>query len=205
VDFYETVKKRRTVREFQDKRIEEEKTRRILEAGLKAPANAHLRDWEFILLRDPGNRKKAVADALKARDLRDKEGIEALIETMPYEELKEVYRISLPVQLTMMLEAPELLVVCYKMRKPLSEAKSLFDLNCLASAWCCIENMLLAMAAEGVFGCTYVPRETKGLKRFLGIPEDMEVAAVIPFGYPKQPPQEREAPPLDRKLHTDRW
>lgn len=205
MDFYEAVRKRRTVREFQDKPVEEEKTRRILEAGLKAPANAHLKDWEFILLRDPRNRKKAMADGLKARDLRDKEGIEALIDTMPHEELKEVYRKSLPVQLTMMLEAPELLVVCYKMRKPLSEVKSLFDLNCLASAWCCIENLLLAMAAEGIFGCTYAPRETKGLKEFLGIPEDMEVAAVIPFGYPKQLPPERETPSLDRKLHLDRW
>jgi nitroreductase len=107
--------------------------------------------------------------------------------------------------MTMMLEAPELLIVCYKMRKPLSEVKSLFDLNCLASAWCCIENMLLAMAAEGIFGCTYAPRETRGLKEFLGIPEGMEVAAVIPFGYPKQPPLEGEAPSLDQKLHIDRW
>jgi len=205
VDFYEAVRKRRTVREFQDKPVEDEKTRRILEAGLNAPANAHLKDWEFILLRDAGNRKKAVADALKARDLKDKQGIETLIDSMPYEELKDVYRKSLPVQLTMMLEAPELLVVCYKMRKPLSEVKSLFDLNCLASAWCCIENVLLAMAAEGIFGCTYAPRETKGFKEFLGIPKDMEVAAVIPFGYPKQPPSEHEAPSLDRKLHIDRW
>lgn len=205
MDFYEAVRKRKTVREFQDKPVEDEKTRRILEAGLKAPANAHLKDWEFILLRNPGNRKKAVADALKARDLKDKQGIEALIKTMPHEELKEVYRKSLPVQLTMMLEAPELLVVCYKMRKPLGEVKSLFDLNCLASAWCCIENILLAMAAEGIFGCTYAPRETKGLKEFLGIPEDMEVAAVIPFGYPKQSPPEQEAPFLDRKIHIDRW
>jgi nitroreductase len=205
MEFYETVARRRTVREFESQPVEPEKTGRVLEAGLKAPANAHLIDWEFILLRDPQNRKRAVADALRARDLKDKEGIEALVASMPDEELKQVYRKSLPVQLMMMLQAPELLIVCYKMRKPLGEVESLFDLNCLASVWCCIENMLLAMAAEGLYGCTYSPRETAGLKEFLGIPSGMEVAAVIPFGYAKRPPQEREAPPLGPRLHIDRW
>jgi len=105
----------------------------------------------------------------------------------------------------MMLEAPELLVVCYKMRKPLREVTSLFDLNCLASAWCAIENALLAMAAEGLYGVTYVARDAEGLKAFLGVPIGMEVAAVIPFGYPKTPPVEGETPPLDRRVHIDRW
>ena len=205
MQFYEAVGKRRTVREFDQRPVEEAKIRRILEAGLRAPANAHLKDWEFILLRDPNNRRNAVVDALKARDLKDKNSIEALIKTMPYEELKEVYRKALPLQLTMMLEAPELLIVCYKMRKPLSDMKSLFELNNLASVWCCIENVVLAMAAEGLYGCTYSPYNTKGLKEFLKMPPDMEIAVIIPIGYPKQQPQEREAENLDIKLHIDKW
>ncbi len=205
MELYEAIRKRRTVREFDARPVEPDTVRRVLEAGLKAPANGHIKDWDFVLLRDPARRKKAVADALRARDLKDKQGIEALIATMPYEELKEVYRKSLPLQLTMMLEAPELLVVCYGMRKRLGEITSYFDLNPLASAWCCIENVLLAMAAEGLFGVTYVARETAGFKEFLGIPEGREVAAVIPFGYPRKEPVEREAPPLDSKLHIDKW
>ncbi len=205
MDLYEAIRKRRTVREYDARLVEPDKVRRVLEAGLKAPANGHIKDWDLILLRDPAQRKKAVADALRARDLKDKDGIEALIATMPSQELQEVYRKSLPLQLTMMLEAPELLVVCYRMRKSLGEITSYFDLNALASAWCCIENMLLAMAAEGLYGVTYVARETAGFKEFLGIPADREVAAVIPFGYPQKEPGEREAPPLETKLHWDRW
>lgn len=205
MDFYEAVKKRRTVREFQNKPVEEEKMRRILEAGLKAPANAHLKDWEFILLRDPEQRTKAIAGALKARDLKDKDDIEELVATMPSEELKEVYRKSLPLQLTMLLGAPELLIVCYKMRKPLAEVKTLFELNSLASAWCCIENIVLAMAAEGLYGCTYSPYDTSALKKYLGLPSPWEIAAIIPFGYPRQEPRPREAPSLEPRLHIDRW
>jgi nitroreductase len=205
VEFYEAVRKRRTVREFDARPVEAEKIRRVLEAGLRAPANAHLKDWEFILLRDPENRRRALVDVLKARDLKDKKGVEELIKTMPYEELKEVYRKSLPIQLTMMLEAPELLIVCYKMRKPLGEVKSMFELNNLASAWCCIENIVLAMAAEGLDGCTYSPYKTAGLKDYLGLPKDMEIAVLIPIGYPKHEPEDREPENLEKRLHIDKW
>jgi len=205
MEFYEAVRKRRTVREYGKKPVEEEKIRRVLAAGLRAPANAHLKDWQFILLRDPENRRRALVDALHARDLKDKEGIEALIKTMPYEELKEVYRKSLPLQLTMMLEAPELLLVCYRMRKPLGEVKTLFELNNLASVWCCVENIVLAMATEGLYGCTYSPYDTSGLKKYLGLPPDMEIAVLIPMGYPRAQPEERPLKDLNARLHIDRW
>lgn len=52
MDFYEVVNSRRSVREFQRKPIEEDKLQRILEAGLKAPTHNHLREWEFILVKD---------------------------------------------------------------------------------------------------------------------------------------------------------
>jgi nitroreductase len=104
----------------------------------------------------------------------------------------------------MMLEAPELLVVCYKM-KPLDECGTLFELNPLASIWMCIENIMLAMAAEGLFGCPYTPYDAAGLKTALGVPPGWEVAAVIPFGCPRTPLGPNETEELDRRLHVDAW
>jgi nitroreductase len=205
MEFYEAVKRRRTVREFMPLPVEGGKIRRVLEAGLGAPCNAHLKNWHFILLRDKENRRRAIVDALKARDLRDPRSIDDLVKSMPDEELRRVYRRSLPVQLTMMLEAPELLIVLYKMKQPLGETKSLFDLNNLASVWCCVENIMLAMAAEGLYGCTYSPYDSSDLKRYLEIPGDMEVATIIPFGYPRVQPAEAEGADLDRRLHIDKW
>jgi nitroreductase len=143
-------------------------------------------------------------EGLKARDMKDKAEIESFLEKFTDETLKEVYRRSLPVQLTMMLEAPELLVVCTKM-KPLAGCRRLFDLNPLASVWMCIENIMLAMAAEGLLGCTYTPYDASGLKTILDIPPDFEVAAVIPFGYPKIPPVPNEEEELDYRIHVDAW
>ena len=204
MEFYEAVKKRRTVREFLDKPVPAEAIRRALEAGLRAPSNAHLKSWRFILLRDREKRARAVVQGLKARDMKDREEIERFLARFDQEELKKVYRRSLPLQQSMMLQAPELLLVCYRM-KPLAECRTLFELNPLASAWMCVENIMLALAAEGLFGCTYTPYESRGLKELLGVPAGFEIAAVIPFGFPKEPPGENEAEDLDERLRIDGW
>lgn len=204
MEFYDVVKKRRTVREFQDRPVPEAAIRRALEAGLRAPCNAHLKSWHFILLRDLEKRDKAVFDGLKARDMTDRGEIERFVARFAEPELKEVYRRSLPRQQSMMLEAPELLLVCYTM-KPQAECRTLFELNPLASVWMCIENIMLALASEGLFGCTYTPYESRGLKEFLGVPAGCEIAAVIPFGYPKEPPKEDQGEDLDARLHIDGW
>jgi len=204
MEFYEAVGRRRTVREFEEKVVPEAAVRRALAAGLQAPCNAHLKSWQFILLQEQEKKYLAVSRGLKARDIKDREEIERFVAPFADEELKKVYRRSLPLQLSMMLEAPELLVVCYRM-KPLQECRTLFELNPLASVWMCIENIMLALAAEGLFGCTYTPYESKGLKEFLSVPAGYEIAAVIPFGFPKESPGAGEIEILDERLHVGGW
>ena len=50
MDFYEVVKARKTIREFSDKKVDKEVIERILSAGLMAPTNDHLRNWEFVVI-----------------------------------------------------------------------------------------------------------------------------------------------------------
>lgn len=51
MEFYEAVRKRRTVREFLDKEVDFEAIKRILEAGNQAPVWNHNRNWSYIILR----------------------------------------------------------------------------------------------------------------------------------------------------------
>ncbi len=203
-EFYEVVTRRRTVREFGPAPVPAESVRRALEAGLRAPCNAHLKSWQFILLRDREKRSRAVSEGLKARDVKDRDEIERIVSRFTEEELKKVYRRSLPVQRTMMLQAPEVLVVCYKM-KAMAECRSLFELNPLASVWMCIENIMLALAAEGLFGCTYTPYDAQGLMDALRVPPGYQVAAVVPFGFPREEPESRVPESLEERLHIDEW
>lgn len=204
MELYEAIAKRRTVREFKPDPVPEDLVRRALAAGLRAPCNAHLKSWEFVLLRDRAKRIRAVREELKARDMKGADEIERFVACFPEEELKEVYRRSLPLQQTMMLQAPEVLLVCFRM-KPLAACRTLFELNPLASVWMCIENILLALVAEGVFGCTYTPYDAQGLKTFLALPAGYEVAAVVPFGYPLREPEAAPEENLDGRLHMDGW
>ena len=203
-DFQEILSNRRSVREFQSKPVEEEKLFRVLDAGLKAPSHNHLREWEFLLIKDSEQRRKVVELGVKAEDVTNPEKLEKATEGM--EELqREMYLKALPVQKRMLLSSPELLAVCFRMRKPLKDCKSLYDLNCLASVWTCIENILLAMTAEGLSGVTYAPYETASLKKILDVPEDYEVAALIPIGYARDYSVKQITVSLKEKMHINKW
>jgi 5,6-dimethylbenzimidazole synthase len=205
MDFYDAVETRRTVREFQPKPVEEEKIVRVLNAGLKAPSHNHLREWQFILVKDHEQRKRVVEEGAQAENVTDEGQISRSLADLTDDLQKQMYLTALPVQKRMLLDAPELLVVCFRMRKSLKDCRTLYELNNFASVWTCIENILLAMAAEGLFGATYVPHETPSLKRTLNIPDDYEVAALIPVGYPK-PYQVKQKPlSLSEKIHIDVW
>jgi nitroreductase len=152
MDFYEAVETRRSVREFQSKPVEEEKMMRVLNAGLKAPSHNHLREWEFILVEDPEQRRRVVEEGAKAENITDEEEINRSLTDLSSNLQREMYLKALPVQKRMLLSSPELLVVCFKMKRTLKDCKTLYELNSFASVWTCIENILVAMAAEGIFG-----------------------------------------------------
>lgn len=204
MDFYEVVEKRRTVREFQSKLVEEEKLLRVLAAGLKAPSHNHLREWEFILMKDFEQRKRVVDLGVIAKDYSEEEIEEATKPMTDWE--KEAYLKALPVQRRMLMSSPDLLIVCFRMRKSFKECEILYELNNFASVWACIENILLAMAAEGLYGVTFIiPHETVPLKKMLGIPDDYEVTALIPIGYPQEYFVKQKPVSLKEKIHYNKW
>lgn len=172
---------------------------------MKAPSHNHLRKWEFILLREKNNRRYVLEEGAKARDLVDERKLEELTTDLEIELQKEMYLKALPVQLRMLMEAPVLLVVCFRIKKPLTKCCTLYDLNNFASVWACIENSLLAMAAEGLFGVTYVPKETKDLQNVLGVPDDYEIAVLIPIGYPDYYRIKQIPVTLENKIHINEW
>lgn len=200
----EVIQKRRTVRDFSQERVAPEVTEEALEAGLKAPTYNHLKEWYFILVKDPDTRialtqtekmTEQVSDAFK----QNLDSYESLV--------KDMYMDAVPKQKKMILSAPELLVVVYKPKTPVCISERVYDLNCLASVWCCIENILLSLADHEVYGVTFIPQNTCAVKTLLRIPEELEVAAIIPYGYQaadaKIYPQ-KEVNLVDR-LHIDRW
>lgn len=205
-DFYEVVARRRSVRSFQDQPVAVEKLQRVLAAGLKAPTHNHLREWHFVFLRDPQKRQAVLELGEAFSRTPDRKFLAETLNQITNPSQRAVYSYAVPLQERLLLTAPELLVVCFRMGKPLAECETLFELNTLASVWLVIENILLALAAEGLYGVTLVPFRTTGVKRLLNIPDDYEVATFIPLGYPQKEPRVSQVEiNLAERTHTDTW
>jgi len=205
MDLYEVIEKRRTVRNFSNKKVENEKIIKALEAGIKAPTYNHLREWDFILVNDENIRLQIV----QAEGISDNFNIAELetgfanVDTVA----KGMYLDAIPKQKSMLIKAPGLLVVVFKPKTRIDKAKTVYDVNCLASVWCCIENILLSFTEQNIYGVTYIPQKSEEVKKVLSIPDEMELAALIPFGYKDENskilPQKKIN--LSEKLHFEKW
>ncbi|ACL69871.1 nitroreductase family protein [Halothermothrix orenii] len=60
MDIYEAIKKRRSIRKYISKPVEEEKLKRVLEAGRLAPSGKNVQAWKFIITRDVGLKDKLI-------------------------------------------------------------------------------------------------------------------------------------------------
>ena len=62
MEFQDIILKRRSVREFGDKPVPDEKLRRVLEAARLAPSAGNRQPWKFVVVKD-SNKRKALAQA----------------------------------------------------------------------------------------------------------------------------------------------
>jgi len=65
MNLMQVIRARRSIRNFLDKSVEEEKLLAVLEAGRLAPSAKNMQDWRFIVVRDSATRQR-LAEA--ARD-----------------------------------------------------------------------------------------------------------------------------------------
>jgi len=63
VTVMEAIRLRKSVRAFENRPVEEEKLRAVLEAARLAPSASNRQEWRFVVVRDPETRKKLVPAA----------------------------------------------------------------------------------------------------------------------------------------------
>ena len=208
MDFYEVVNSRRTVRDFTSDSIPDEVIERIVSAGMKAPTNDHMRDWHFIVITD-----KTVAARCIERipvHFSDSE-INTIIRdwNLNDEIQQDAYRIAIPRQHRMLLEAAFMVIPLFKQKTNILHPENLSHLNGFASIWCCIEKMFLATTAEGLGATLRIPLgdEAEWVRSVLGFPEDYLMPCFIAIGKPKDDAVqvEQKAYSLKKRIHNNRW
>jgi len=200
--------KRKTIRDFEHREIGMDVVRKLLDAGFKAPSHNHLREWHFIVLQDRSKRKALLEQTIASRN---KAEATKIVDAwrMTDEEQREMYIDAIPKQFSMLMEAGCLIIPCFRQQTPLLRPEALSSLNAFASMWCCIENIIVAAAAEGVFGVTRIPfeDERETMKHLLGVPEGYEIPCAIALGYPKQAAERtaQKAIHVDERIHANAW
>jgi len=63
MDFFKLIAKRRSIRKYQEKKVEPEKVALIVEAALRSPSAKDLQPWEFIVVSD----RKIIDELAKAK------------------------------------------------------------------------------------------------------------------------------------------
>jgi nitroreductase len=186
MDFYEAVVKRRSVRKFREEPFPEEALNRVLEAGRWAPSAGNCQPWHFIVVTD-ANIKQKIAKIFTEFSRK------AWAEFSP-ERARYLAARGGSWDKSSMAKIPVLVVVCYEVTERMK------DELVLGSAWCAIENMLLAATAEGLGSCIYTfygVEEEKMLKEMLRVPEKCQIAAVIQLGYSAAEPPAPSRKPLN--------
>ncbi|MCL4559110.1 MAG: nitroreductase family protein [Chloroflexi bacterium] len=208
MDVYEAIASRKTIRDFAPQEIDLELVKRLICAGFNAPTNNHMREWHFVLLQDKVRRGELLDRAIKPVG---RKGAMAIINRwgLTDDAQREMYRDAIPKQYSMLYNAGCLILPCFRQPTPLLKPKDLSALNPFASIWCCIENILVAAASEGIFGVTRIPFEAERntFKEFLNIPEDYEIPCYLALGYPAEGAQRRRQVniSIEERIHFEVW
>ena len=187
MEFFEVIKNRRAVRKFKPDVVSKEDIIKILDAGNWAPSGRNMQQWEFIVV--SGEKKSEIGESYAAIAA----GYTADWEASARESFIRYAKTY--------GGAPYIIVVL----TDTSEVPGIRKMH-LESGSAAMENIVLAARALGLGTCwmTGPLQDEKSLRRILDIPEDKEIVAVTPLGYPVEfpPAPDRIDPELSQKV---RW
>lgn len=181
MDVYEAIEKRRTIRKFKGA-VSDEILNKIIIAATQSPSSMNRQNWEFVLVDQP-----ALVDNIAEIKYIMNRG-KPLGEEIPVDIEKAARK-----QKDSFANAS--LVVVFHNKK-LADS---------AGVWCCIENMLLASAAEGMGAriARLTGDAAHETNKLLNAPEEMEVLAAISIGIPDEEPAPRKLRPEGSWLHRN--
>ena len=186
MEFKAVVKSRRSCRAFDPDPVAEGQLAAIMEAGQWAPSPMNALPWEYIIITDAQVKAqiRKVCEAARQAVL-DGGGP----------------GFAAKYDMNFLEQAPVIMAVVFDPSKNgLGDFFNQKD-GALQAASACVQNMMLAAAELGLGTLWFTWFDPKKMKVALNIPENLEIAAVIPIGKPKA---EIKAPPRkDPRVHRE--
>ena len=197
IGLFEAIYSQRAIRHLRPDPVPEALIRRLIEAATKAPSGGNSQRWKFIVIRDPST-KVRISDyyyraweATYGSQAASPPNIQAHV------------RSSADHLARNMASAPVLILAC------LQHDGSPVTMTRGSSIYPAVQNLLLAARGLGLGSViTTLHRQYEvEIKSLLGIPENVETAALLPVGYPEEGVQygpTRRAP-VHEVTFWERW
>ena len=206
MELYEAIYKRRITRDFNNKIVPDDILEKIINAGLQAPTHDHLRNWEFVVLRDEQDKKNALQFIKKGVEPQLEILKQILVDGTPQQKM---YADAMPKQYSMLYNASHIILPFFKSNSGVMKPSSVSSLNPLSSIWCVIENIFLAATAEGLACSMRIPVGDEGLNvaKAVGAPADYLMPCYIGLGYPADDKTvvEQVEFTAKQKIHHGKW
>jgi len=183
MDFSELLEKRRSIRDFEDKKVPLDLIKDIIDDAIKAPNAANMQLWRFIIVNNKDYMKK-ISDTCKAATLED-------IEKNPNSPMKGYEATLRKEEHNVFYNAPAVVYI-------VGTAKSgTTPVDCALFA----AYFMLSAASKGLGTCWVAQGSTMKDPEILseiGLPENYRIIAPIILGYPKSipPMPERKEPKI---------
>ena len=173
IGFFDAIYTQRAIRHLKPDPVPRETIERLIEAGTKAPSGGNSQGWKFIVITDPET-KSAIADYyLQAWEM-------AYGNQNPSPpNIQSHVRSSADYLARNMADMPVLLMAC------IHHDGSPSTITRGSSIYPAVQNILLAARALGLGSAitTLHKRYEKEIKDLLGIPDNVETAALLPIGF----------------------
>ncbi|MFW6381635.1 MAG: nitroreductase family protein [Bacillota bacterium] len=157
----ETIRKRRSVRDYKDQSVSDKELFQILEAGRQAPSAGNRQPWRFILIKNRETIEEVADTTYVGADSGSQQH-------------QDWFR-----------SAPVVITVCTDNRKTVARYGEMGKEAALQDTAAAVENMLLAVNALGLGSCWIGGFRGEELRKMLKIPQNVEPAALLPIGYSK--------------------
>ena len=176
-DFFELLKKRRSIRDFEDKDVPLEIINEIIKESCMAPSSANGQPWRFIIINDK--------DVIKSLSDDSKKNIISDIEMNPDSPLKKYEETLRNPGFNVFYNAPCLVFIVGP-----KQVRTLYVDCSLAACY-----FMFSASAKNLGTC-WIGLGTRiqdpALLELMGMPEDYKIVAPLILGYPKDIPNQPE-------------
>lgn len=187
-DYFETMDKRRSVRQYSNQEIPRSVIENIIKTASSAPSGAHKQPWTFCAISDP-ELKKEIRKAAEQEEYKNYHG------RMGEEWLKDLEVLETDWEKPFLETAPWLIIV-FKKVHDLEDGKKKKNYYVNESVGIASGFLISAIHQAGLVTLTHTPSPMNFLEKILNRPSNERAFLLLPVGYPAD---EVKVPDLKRK------